>query len=106
MAQRVAEHVFRGRPFGPKRLIRVDLHGVSMFAAGDVRALIRWEWVEGIDVEKGVVVVRSADETITIPSGCFGMGPKELAGELEQARDILARSDVIRRLSGGEGEGE
>lgn len=106
MAQRVAEHVVRGRLFGPKRLLRVDLHGVSMFGAGDAKALIRWEWMEGIDVARGSVVVRSAEESITIPDGSFGMAPQELAEELERARNIRTRSDVIRRLSGGEGPGE
>jgi hypothetical protein len=106
VAQRVAEHVVRGRLFGPKRLLRVDLHGVSMFGAGDTKALIRWEWLEGIDVQRGAVVVRSADESITIPGGCFGMEPQALADQLELARNIRSRSDVIRRLSGGEGPGE
>jgi hypothetical protein len=106
VAQRVAEHVVRGRLFGPKRLLRVDLHGVSMFGAGDERALIRWEWVEGIDVERGAVVIRSADESITLPSGSFGLAADVLAAELERARNIRARSDVIRGLSGGEGPGE
>jgi hypothetical protein len=106
VAQRVAEHVVRGRLFGPRRLLRVDLHGVSMFGAGDERSLIRWEWVEAIAIERGSVVVRSADGTITIPSGSFGLAPEQLAGELEQARDIRTRSEVIRRLSGGDEEVE
>jgi hypothetical protein len=101
VAQRVAEHVVRGRLFGPKRLLRVDLHGVSAFGAGDERALIRWEWVEAIDVERGSVVVRSGEESIVLPSGAFGLDAKELAAELEQARAIQRRSDVIRRLSVG-----
>ncbi len=101
MAQRVAEHVVRGRLFGPKRLLRVDLHGVSSFGAGDERALIRWEWVEGIDVERGSVVVRGAEDSIVLPSGAFGLGAKELAEALELARGIEHRSDVIRRLSTG-----
>jgi len=81
--------------------LRVDLHGVSAFGAGDERALIRWEWVEGIDVERGAVVVRGAEDTIVLPSGSFGLSSKELAEELERARGIQNRSDVIRRLSGG-----
>lgn len=99
MAQRVAEHVVRGRLFGPKRLLRVDLHGVSTFGAGDERALIRWEWVEGVEVERGSVVVRGREESIVLPSGAFGLEAKELAEELERARAIGSRSDVIRRLS-------
>ena len=105
MGQRVAEHVVRGRLFGPKRLLRVDLHGVSMFGAGDEKALIRWEWVEAVVVERGSVVVRSADEAITIPSGSFGLSPATLAGELELARNIRTRPDVIARLGAGNGGG-
>jgi hypothetical protein len=101
VAQRVAEHVVRGRLFGTKRLLRVDLHGVSAFGAGDERALIRWEWVEGIDVEKSSVVVRGAEDSIVLPSGAFGLAPQKLAEELERARGITTRSDVIRRLSSG-----
>ncbi len=96
----------RGRLFGPKRLLRVDLHGVSAFGAGDQRALIRWEWVEGIVVERGGVVVRGSEDSIVLPSGSFGMEPKQLAEELERARAIHHRSDVIRRLSlGGDDDG-
>ena len=102
MAQRVAEHVVRGRLFGPKRLLRVDLHGISMFGAGDERALIRWEWIEAIEVDRAGVVVRGADDSITLPDGSFGFGSQELAGELERARNIRVRSDVIRRLSSGD----
>ncbi|MDQ3898368.1 MAG: hypothetical protein M3326_14180 [Actinomycetota bacterium] len=105
MAQRVAEHVVRGRLFGPKRLLRVDLHGVSAFGAGDQRALIRWEWVEGIGVERGAVVVRGSEDSIVLPSGSFGMEAKQLAEELERARAIHNRSDVIRRLSTGGDDG-
>jgi hypothetical protein len=101
VAQRVAEHVVRGRLFGPKRLLRVDLHGVSAFGAGDERALIRWEWIEAIEVERGSVVVRGADGSIVLPSGAFGLETKDLAEELERARGIENRSGVILRLSGG-----
>ena len=93
----------RGRLFGPKRLLRVDLHGVSEFGAGDERALIRWEWVKTIEVERGSVVVRSPEESIALPSGAFGLVAEELAEELERARAIGNRSDVIRRLSTGGG---
>ena len=104
MAQRVAEHVVRGRLFGPKRLLRVDLHGVSLFGAGDERVLLRWEWVEAIEVERGSVVVRGSEESIVLPSGSFGMEAEVLAEELERARSIQNRSDVIRRLSVGGGD--
>jgi hypothetical protein len=101
VAQRVAEHVVRGRLFGPKRLLRVDLHGVSTFGARDERALIRWEWVEGIAVERGSVVVRGSEASIVLPPGSFGLAAGELAEQLERARAIQNRSDVIRRLSVG-----
>ncbi len=96
----------RGRLFGPKRLLRVDLHGVSAFGAGDERALIRWEWVEAIDVERDTVVVRAAEEAISMPSGAFGLGAGELAEELERARAIHNRSDVIAKLGAGAAPGD
>jgi hypothetical protein len=104
VAQRVAEHVVRGRLFGPKRLLRVDLHGVSAFGAGNEKALIRWEWVEGIEVERGSVVVRGSEGVIVLPSGCFGLEAGDLAAELERARAIQDRSDVIGRLSAAGGD--
>lgn len=91
----------RGRLFGPKRLLRVDLHGVSAFGAGDDRALIRWEWIESIEIERGSVVVRAAEDSIVLPDGAYGLGVQALAEELEKARGITDRSDVIRRLSSG-----
>ena len=91
----------RGRLFGPRRLLRVDLHGVSAFGAGDERVLIRWEWVEAVEIERGSVVVRGSDDSIVLPSGAFGLEAEELASELEAARAIHKRSDVIRRLSSG-----
>ena len=96
----------RGRLFGPKRLLRVDLHGVSAFGAGDERALIRWEWMEGIEVERGTVVVRGSEGSIVLPSGAFGLQAEALAEELERARAIQDRSDVIGRLSVGGGDGD
>ncbi|MGI8810876.1 MAG: hypothetical protein ACR2KK_24165 [Acidimicrobiales bacterium] len=110
MGQRVAEHVVRGRLFGPKRLLRVDLHGVSEFRSGDDHTLLRWEWLEAIELDRGSVVVRGGEESIVLPSGAFGLQAKELAEELEQARGIQNRADVIGRLSvgaaadGGEGD--
>jgi hypothetical protein len=106
VAPRVAEHIVRGRLFGPDRLLRVDLHGVSEFGAGDERALIRWEWVEAIAVERGSVVVRGADEAIVMPSGAFGLATDDLAEELERARAIHNRSDVIARLTTDAGDDE
>jgi hypothetical protein len=106
VAPRVAEHVIRGRLFGPSRLLRVDLHGVSEFGAGDERALIRWEWVETIEVERGSVLVKAAEGSISMPSGAFGLPAEELAAELERARAIHNRSDVIARLTPDAGEEE
>ncbi len=96
----------RGRLFGPRRLLRVDLHGVSSFGADDERALIRWEWVEGIAVGKDSVIVRGAEDSIVFPAGAFGMEPETLAEELELARSIQSRSDVIFRLSSGADDGD
>ena len=91
----------RGRLFGPKRLLRVDLHGVAEFAGGDEHTLVRWEWGEAIELDRGSVLVRGGQETVVLPSGAFGLPANELAQELEQARGIQNRSDVIGRLSGG-----
>jgi hypothetical protein len=95
---RVAEHVMRSRLFGPKVLLRVDLHGVSKFGPGDARTLIRWEWVDTIGVEDGAVVVASDKEQVTLPSGAFGFGPEELALRLEEARSITRRPEIIGEL--------
>ena len=99
MAATVAEHQIRSRRFGPRQRLRVDLHGVSVFGPGPRRTLIRWEWVEAIFVDGGVVV-RSAEERLTLPPGSFGRDPAVLAAELERARSIVHRPDVIGSLSG------
>ena len=100
MAQRVAEHVMRPRRFGPKMLLRVDLHGVSVFGPGDGHTLIRFEWIETITVEQGSgVVVRSASDAITLPPGAFGLEAAVLAERLEEARSIHRRPDVIGQLT-------
>jgi len=39
-----------------------------------------------------------------MPSGAFGMGAEELASELERARAIHTRSDVIARLAADAGD--
>ena len=90
----------RKRLFGSSQRLRVDLHGVSRFGAAGQKALIRWEWVEGIEVEHGSVVVRSATDTIELPPGSFGMSAADLADELRRARAIEDRPDAIQRLSG------
>jgi hypothetical protein len=95
---RVVEHVLRSRPFGPKLRLRVDLHGISMFPAKSRHTLIRWEWIEDIAVEGGVVV-RSATEEIRLPAGAFGRAPRDLAERLRAAGAITSRADVISELS-------
>ena len=98
MAGRVAEHVLRSRPFGPKVRVRVDLHGVSVFPAKGRHTLIRWEWMEQIGVEGGVVV-RSSNEEIRLPPAAFGLDPHALAERLTEAGSITRRPDVIASLS-------
>jgi hypothetical protein len=99
MAQRVAEHVMRPSRFGSKVLLRVDLHGVSRFGPDDSRTLIRWEWIESIEASDGVVV-RSATDEVVFPSGAFGVDGGALVEQLEKARSIQNRADVIGRLAG------
>ncbi len=99
MAQRLAEHVVRPRRFGPKVLLRVDLHGVSVYGPGDKRVLIRWEWIEGIAVRDGAVRVTSATDEVVFPGGAFGFEPDALASRLEEARSITRRPEIIGELS-------
>jgi hypothetical protein len=99
MAQRVAEHVMRSRRFGPKILLRVDLHGVSSFGPGDKKTLIRWEWVEAVSLDGDGVDVRSATEHVRFPPGAFGFEPQKLAERLEEARSITRRPEIIGELA-------
>lgn len=99
MPATVAEHQVRSGRFGRRLRVRVDLHGVSVFGPGPRRTLIRWEWVEDISVDRGVIV-RSPDDRLTLPPGAFGLAPDVLAAELERARSIVDRADVIGGLSG------
>lgn len=98
MASRVAEHIVRRRPFGRPVRLRVDLHGVSVFGPGDRHTVIRWEWVEAITVDKGVVVTGGGNE-IALPAGAFGLAPDALAEHLRAAGDLEHRTDVIGQLS-------
>ncbi|MGH9189292.1 MAG: hypothetical protein ACRD0Q_04565 [Acidimicrobiales bacterium] len=100
MGRGVAEHVVRSRPWGPRRRVRVDLHGISLFGPRSEHSLIRWEWIESIAVEAGVVV-RSEADAITLPPGAFGLEPADLAARLETARSIVHRADVIGELVEG-----
>jgi len=96
--QRVAEDLVRSRRFGPKVVLRVDLHGVSRLGPGDSRTVIRWEWIEAIDVE-GDVTVRSATDEIRLPSGAFGADAATLGRCLQDARSIENRPAAIARLN-------
>ncbi|HVL92254.1 MAG TPA: hypothetical protein VM264_02825, partial [Acidimicrobiales bacterium] len=44
----MAEYSTGGRFLKPRRVVRVDLHGVSSFGPGDQHTLIRWERIEDI----------------------------------------------------------
>ena len=99
MRGRVAEHHFRPRLFARKLRLRVDLHGVSLFPPDGDHTLIRWEWIEDISVDDGVVV-RSANATVTFPPGAFGLSPEALAERLQAARSITDRPDVLGELAG------
>ena len=104
MASRVAEHIVRKRPFGRAQRLRIDLHGVSVFGPGDQHEVVRWEWVEAIEVGKGVVV-QGAGHRIDIPPGAFGLDPATLAEHLRQAGSIEQRTEVIGRLNEAAGAG-
>ncbi len=99
MRATVAEDQVRSGRLRPRQRVRVDLHGVSVFGPGRQRTLIRWEWMEDISVDRGVVV-RSANARLTLPPGAFGLAPEVLAAQLERARSIVERPDVIGALSG------
>ena len=97
MASRSAEHKMRPHLFGPRVRLRVDLHGVSVIGPKDERKLIRWEWVDTITVDKGVVV-RSATDELRLPRGAFELVPEVLAQWLEEARSIERRPEIIGQL--------
>lgn len=99
MARTVAEAMVRTRRFGPKVLVRVDLHGVSVFGPSGERTLVRWEWIEAIEVTTGVEV-RSASARLLLPRRAFGRSSEDLAERLEAARSITQRADVIEELAG------
>lgn len=105
MASRVAEHVVRRRPFGRPQRFRVDLHGVSVYGPGDRHQAMRWEWIERITVDGGVVVEGGGGDRIVLPPGSFGIEPGALAAYLLEAGDIGARTEVIGRLGGAPDHG-
>ncbi len=86
-------------PTGGMQRLRVDLHGVATFGPGDAHTAIRWEWIEDIAAHDHSVDVQSARATITIPAGTFGLAPAALVAQLERARSIVERTDVIEELS-------
>lgn len=87
-------------PSGELQRLRVDLHGVSTFGPGDEHTAIRWEWIDHLAAgDDGEVVVRSAQATITIPARTFGLVPDALVAQLQRARSITERTDVIAELS-------
>lgn len=88
----------RPRRFGPKVLLRVDLHGVSVNGPGDQRTAIRWEWIEEITLHDGSVEVRSTTDSVTFPAGAFGFDPPALAQRLQDARSISRRPEIIGEL--------
>ncbi len=98
MGQRVAEDLVRPRRFGPKVVMRVDLHGVSMLGPGEERTMIRWEWVEAIEVDSDVTV-RSATDEVCFPKGSFGIDAPALAHRLQEARSIDSRTEAIAALN-------
>ena len=100
MARMVAEAVVRARRFGPRLVVRIDLHGVSVFGPGDQRTLVRWEWIEAIEAAGKDVIVRSSGSELLLPGRPFGLRSEELAERLEEARSITRRPDVIGQLSG------
>lgn len=107
MPAAVAEDLVRVRRFSKPVRVRVDLHGVSTFASGDNsesrRTLIRWEWIDTITPGPTGVVVLSADSSLTLPDHSFGLTPDALSRQLESARSIVTRSDVIAELVASRG---
>lgn len=98
MPSRVAEYVVRTRRFGRPQRLRVELHGISLLGPGEKREVIRWEWVETITADQAVMVSGNGHQ-LAIPAGAFGMEPADLAEQLQRARRIEERSDVIGRLN-------
>ena len=100
---RIVEEQIRSGRFGRfsrGRRLRVDLHGVALFGPDGEHCAIRWEWIEDIVVGDDVIV-RSANDAITIPSGTFGLSPEALADRLRDARSITQRAEVIAELAAG-----
>lgn len=100
MELRVAECVMRTGRLGRRRRFRVDLHGVSVFGPGAEHTLIRWERIESIAVEgPGLATVTSATAVVAFPKGAFGLSPDALVEQLQDARSIERRGEVIGDLA-------
>jgi hypothetical protein len=91
MPGRVAEDVVR------QVLVRVDLHGVSVVGLDTDRQVMRWEWIESITADEGVIVA-GGGKTVAVPAGAFGLDAEELAQRLRTAGSIVHRTDVIADL--------
>lgn len=96
MPGRVAEDTVR-RPLGEPVVVRVDLHGVSVVGFDEERQVMRWEWIESITVDDGVVVA-GGSRMVAVPPGAFGIEPEALAERLRAASSIAERTDVIAGL--------
>ncbi len=101
MQLRVAEQVVRAGVLRRPRRYRVDLHGVSVFGPGDEHVLIRWERIETIEAGPDHVTVESATAVVVLPGGLFGLHPSAMAAQLELARSIERRGEIIAELAGG-----
>jgi len=101
----VAEHSIGGRFLKAKRLVRVDLHGVSTFGPADEHLLIRWERIEDVVAGPEGVDVVTAKERLHVPSGSFNLSPDELAAQLRRAANPDERGVVIDELAGEGGAG-
>lgn len=99
MGRRVVEQLITPRGAAAAIRVRVDLHGVSTFGPGSDHAVIRWEWIKGIAAEPHGVAVTSANCTIVLPAGIFGLSPETLAARLVEAGSIFERGDVIEALA-------
>ncbi len=100
MGRRVAEESVRVRRLGPRKVVRVDLHGISCLGPRGDHVLIRWEWIEWMEATERGVVVGSGSARITIPPGTFGRAPEALAERLRAAGSIARRAEVIEELAG------
>lgn len=98
MHARVAEDLVRTGLLRRKQLVRVDLHGVSLFGPSGHHRVVRWEWIESIHPRPEGVLIRCPAGDLAVPAGAFSATPEDLARTLEQARAIERRPEVIAAL--------